>query len=70
MNRELRDATRHDDILTEAFHNHHTDRCPDCGACDNSIVGTRYGYEVICNWCGRHIREVDLTEDEPAEVRY
>ena len=70
MNRKLRDTTRHDDILAAAFREHHTDRCPDCGARNCGIVGTVAGYEVICMECGCHIREVDLDDEQPAAVRY
>lgn len=70
MNRQLRDETRRDAILTAAFREHHTDRCPDCDSRDNSIAGTVYGYEVICNQCGATVAEADLTDEEPASVYY
>ena len=70
MNHELRDETLRDAILDAAFRKHHTDECPDCGACDNSIAGTRYGYEVVCNWCGAVVAEIDLDDEEPAAVYY
>lgn len=70
MNRQLRDETRRDAILTAAFREHHTDRCPDCDSRDNSVIETRYGYEVICNQCGAVVVEVGLDDEEPASVYY
>jgi len=69
MNTDLRDEIRRDAILDAAFRKHNTALCPDCKSRDNSIAGTRDGYEVVCNQCGAVVKEVDLDDTEEAEVR-
>ena len=52
--------TRHDATLDAAMAEHKTDVCPECGATWPSIVGTRYGYKVVCSECDYTIEEVEL----------
>lgn len=70
MNHQLCDETRRDAILDAAFREHNTDECWKCGSRDNSVIETRYGYEVICNQCGATVAEVDLDNEEPSSVYY
>ena len=52
--------SRHASILDAAYREHRADICPKCGATWPAVVGTLYGYQVVCTECDTIIEEVEL----------